>query len=263
MKCHFILTALCLIIWGSLRAQDVSLKKTPISITNARTTLEAFFNEVEKQTPFSFFYTNESFDKKQIVEFDSLTHYYYLADYLQHISNKHSIYFRVVNNNIAIQKKSISDINGIGAPFHTDMPFQISGIITDEGGLPLPDVALSLAGSSKGVASDAEGRFVIYSDKPANLQIRHLGFQQQTIFVAQEAYLDITMLIDNEALEEVIVIGYGSINKQDFTGVVSSLRSEDLQLYPSFNAVELIQGLLPGVEVKKVNGEPEECLTLM
>lgn len=256
MKCNFILIIIFLLACSPLVGQSTRIPDIDLSISKRKTTLAAFFKEVENQTTLSFFYTNETFDVDRTIIFEYDRAFKTLNDYLDFISEKFGVEFKIINNTIGVQKKIKGSQFNIRSDSSRHIPIQITGQITDEDGIPLSTATVVMENNSTGVTTDSEGRFVLENSEPTMLTISHLGFLEQTFFVSTPRHLDVKMILDDHPLDEVIVIGYGSVTKKDLNGAISSVKAEDLQLYPSFDGIELIQGLLAGVEVKSVNGEP-------
>ena len=101
---------------------------------------------------------------------------------------------------------------------------QISGNVTGPGGMPLPGVSIVLKGSVKGTQTGFDGNFAIAANKGDILVFSYLGMKTLEIVVADSATLNIVMTEDVASLDEVVVVGYGTVKKSDLTGSVSSLK---------------------------------------
>ncbi|WP_229213763.1 SusC/RagA family TonB-linked outer membrane protein [Dyadobacter psychrotolerans] len=138
----------------------------------------------------------------------------------------------------------------------------VTGIIKDEKGEGLPGVSILLKGSQAGAITDVNGNFSISVPNASSvLVVSYVGFLAQEITVGNRTSIDITLKSDTKALDEVVVIGYGTTKRQDFTGSVSSLKLEGsaVALLPSMNALETLKGSLPGLDVGATNsagGQP-------
>ncbi|UZH56067.1 TonB-dependent receptor [Salinimicrobium tongyeongense] len=132
----------------------------------------------------------------------------------------------------------------------------VSGTVTDEMG-PLPGVTVLLQGTSRGVTTDFNGEYVI-EDVPSNgvLVYSYVGFATQMVNINGQNEIDIVLQEDTEALEEVVVIGYGTQRREAVTGSVSSIGGEELRDIPSANISEALQGRLPGVELSQTSSQP-------
>src|SRR3546814_780849 len=127
-----------------------------------------------------------------------------------------------------------------------------SGVVTDAGGEPLPGVSVVVRGTSAGTSTNAEGRFQL-ENVPADavLVFSLLGFQPQEVPLNGAATLTVQMESDVAALSEVVVIGYGTTSREDFTGSVSSLRLEDSPVaqMPNMDVLEALKGSIPGLDI--------------
>lgn len=128
---------------------------------------------------------------------------------------------------------------------------EVKGTVTDESKFPLPGASVIVKGTTNGKVTDMDGQFSITIEStPATLVISYLGFKPEEIVITSQTTLNIVLLEDKEALEEVVVIGYGQVNKKDLTGSVTSVKQKE-DLVAQANSVEsLIQGRAAGVLVQ-------------
>src|SRR5690606_19078219 len=103
----------------------------------------------------------------------------------------------------------------------------ITGTVVDEQGLPLPGVTLQIKGTTTGTTTDMEGEFSLDASEGDVLVVSFLGFETQEILLTDQRNVQITLAEDIAELNEVVVIGYGTVSKKDLTGSVSSLSTED------------------------------------
>ncbi|ADY53695.1 TonB-dependent receptor plug [Pseudopedobacter saltans DSM 12145] len=139
----------------------------------------------------------------------------------------------------------------------------VSGIVksaTD--GEPLPGVAVSVKGTTAGTLTDIQGRFVINIPKPgAVLVFSSLGFSTQEI-TANSASLNVTLSENLSALNEVVVVGYGTTRKQDLTGAVTVVGAKDFQKGTVTTPEQMITGKVPGVSIVSNGGQPGSGATI-
>ena len=130
----------------------------------------------------------------------------------------------------------------------------ISGKVVDESGEALIGATISVQGTTNGVVTDIDGSFSLEAAPNAVLEISYTGYEQKTIPVDGQTNLNVTLAIDERVLDEVVVVGYGTVKKSDVTGSVSSVKSEDIQAFPLLNAGQALQGRAAGVVVQTQNG---------
>lgn len=117
----------------------------------------------------------------------------------------------------------------------------ISGVITDASKLPIPGVNVLIKGTQKGVSTDLDGKFVISAPDGATLVISYLGFTTKEVKVGGASTYNITLESENAALQEVVVVGYGTKKKKDLTGSIVSINAEDITSRPVQNAMQAMQ----------------------
>ena len=133
----------------------------------------------------------------------------------------------------------------------------VSGKVTDSGDKSgLPGVTVSVAGANKGTQTDVNGTYKISVPSNASLVFSFVGFEKQTISVGNKSVIDISLVSDNKALEEVVVVGYGTVKKKDATGAVTALGTKDFNQGIVTSPEQLMQGRAAGVQITQSNGEP-------
>jgi TonB-linked SusC/RagA family outer membrane protein len=134
----------------------------------------------------------------------------------------------------------------------------ITGKITDaQTGDPLPGVNIVVQGTTRGTISDANGNYTIQvqPDDEA-LLFSFVGYQDQTVSIGDQQTINVALQQEAEALEEVVVVGYGTIQKSDLTGSVSSVEGENLTEVSSANTLDALSGKLAGAQISSSSGEP-------
>lgn len=134
----------------------------------------------------------------------------------------------------------------------------ISGKVTDAaGGSGLPGVGIKVKGTSTGTITDSEGKFTISVPGPDSyIQISFIGFRSQEIQVKSKRDFQIILQEDNNSLEELVVVGYGTQKKATLTGSISTLKSEDIVVTKNENVVNMLTGKIPGLRVLQKTSEP-------
>lgn len=134
------------------------------------------------------------------------------------------------------------------------LAFTVSGTVVDQNGETLIGVNIQVKGSNKGTATDIDGRFTLEDiDENAVLVISYIGFQTQEVAVAGKSSLNITMISDSQLLDEVVVVGYGTVKKKDLTGAVQSASLDIFSESPNSNILQSLAGSTPGLHVGKTN----------
>ncbi|MBQ7209983.1 MAG: TonB-dependent receptor plug domain-containing protein, partial [Paludibacteraceae bacterium] len=134
---------------------------------------------------------------------------------------------------------------------------QVSGTVTDVNKETVIGASVLEKGTSNGTVTDFDGNFSLsVSNANAVLVVSYVGMKTQEVPVNGAAKLSVVLHDDNELLEEVVVIGYGTQKRKDVTTSISSVSVEDLEKHPITSAAQAIQGKAAGVTVVKPNGQP-------
>lgn len=133
----------------------------------------------------------------------------------------------------------------------------VQGTVYDSSKEPLIGVSVKQQGTAKGVLTDIDGKYAIkVSSANAVLIFSYIGMQEQKINVDGRNVIDITLSPDNEVLDEVVVVGYGTQKKSDITGSVASIGEDAMKKTIVTNADQMLQGKIAGVQVTQNSGAP-------
>lgn len=133
----------------------------------------------------------------------------------------------------------------------------VKGLVVDAQGMPLPSANIIEKGTSNGSLTDFDGNYSItVSEGNAILVISYVGFVTQEIAVDGRETIDVTLQADAAALDEVVVVGYGTSSKRDLTGAVATISTEKLQNKPVVSYQEALSGQMAGVQVQQVSAAP-------
>lgn len=133
----------------------------------------------------------------------------------------------------------------------------IKGVVVDETNMPMIGTTVMVKGSQTGATTDLDGNFSIKANKGAVLIFSYIGYKNQEVKITQTTQpLNIKMQPDNAMLDEVIVVGYGSMKKSDLTGSVSSVSSKDIEEFKSSSVMAALSGQVAGVQITQTDGTP-------
>lgn len=141
---------------------------------------------------------------------------------------------------------------------------KVEGTVSGENGAPVVGASITLKGTTKGTTSNADGRFSI--DIPVSgksvLVVNSIGFASQEIAVGNLGVLKVQLASENKQLEDVVVVGYGSVRKKDLTGAVGSLSTRDIVRANPTNATQALQGQVTGVVITKQSNKPGQAYAI-
>ncbi|MCK4853728.1 MAG: carboxypeptidase-like regulatory domain-containing protein, partial [Bacteroidales bacterium] len=132
---------------------------------------------------------------------------------------------------------------------------EISGIVSDaQTGESLIGVNVQIQGTTVGTVTNVEGGFTIAVETGQSLVFSYIGYETQTVEITDQITLEISLSVSFENLDEVVVVGYGTMKRSDLTGAVSSVNEEDIAAVKSANAIEALQGKVAGMDMVRSSG---------
>ncbi len=149
-------------------------------------------------------------------------------------------------------------VQGVWAQVRT-----VTGTVSD-GRDPLIGVTVQVKGNAKvGTITDVDGKYSIEVTSPGTILVySYVGYQTTEKMVGQNSRLDVVMKADDKSLDEVVVVGYGTMKKSDLTGSVSQLKAEDFKSGSNLSAQQLMQGAFAGVNIAQNSGKPGGSTTI-
>ena len=143
----------------------------------------------------------------------------------------------------------------VANPQEVQQTRNVTGQVLDEKGEPMIGVSVLVKGTKVGAITDFDGNFKINAPAGAKeLQITYMGYKAQDVKITS-GNIVVKLEPDNQLLDEVVVVGYGTVKKRDLTGSVSSVKSEDILRMPTSNVIEAIQGQVAGLDITRSSGE--------
>ena len=197
------------------------------------------FAMLEEETSYRFFYNDDliTVDKTVDMNVSDLT----IDQILERLFESTGLGYKVLENNLIVV-----------TPKNDPLQSMITGRVTDAAtGQGMPGVSIVVKGTSFGVNTDLNGYYAVNSTAPeAILTFSFIGYVTQEIAVGGRTKIDVSLVVDLTALEEVVVVGYGTQKKSDITGSVASIPKERLENAPNQNIAQAIQGSIPGVMIQ-------------
>jgi TonB-dependent starch-binding outer membrane protein SusC len=230
LKCVFILTFLfCLRVSANTYSQNVSMDIKNLDLKKALSILE-------RKSDIRILYSEEVLPaNKQITLKVSNTPY---LNVLQNFLQNTNLTYKVLENGLIII-----------APVGTDIKnTEIKGKVIDDKGEPLPGVIVKVKGSQIGTSTDVYGNYTLnLPDANVTLVFTYLGFAPQEVAINGKTVVNITLLPNSKALNEVVVIGYGTQRRGDVSGAIASVNMEKMREVPATNLTNALQGQVAGL----------------
>ena len=139
---------------------------------------------------------------------------------------------------------------------------RISGTVKGVDGKPIAGATVLVEGTSIGTTTNAEGRFSVQAPADGTLVVSFIGYASKSVNIAGKTRLDIALKEDTHAIDDVIVVAYGTAKKESFTGSVAVVKGEELEHRKVSNVTKALDGLAPGVQVTSGYGQPGSGTTV-
>lgn len=223
-------------------ANHLYASERKINIEVNDVTLIDVLKQIEAQSDYVFFYNNADIDTEKKISINMKDAN--IKDVLDRILNEYS--YRINNKKIIITAKR-------QAPVRTN---KISGVVSDDSGQPIIGGNVLVKGLNKGTMTNIDGKYTIdVPDSATTLVISYIGYKKQEVEIGDRNYIPVTLQKNDVLMDEVVVIGYGTVKKSDLTGAVSSVKTENLPIAPHFCHTH-VGGQAAGVMVKQNSAQP-------
>lgn len=234
-------------------AQDAEI----IIDTDMSLTIRQAFRLINKQTDYKFIYRHDLIKtapnidlKKGVIKAGEL-----LDKCLSPISFTYNF---TDGGTIVVKKKSANtSISGSTKLADQNVQFQVSGTVTDKEGVPLPGASIVEKGTTNGTQADFDGNFYIsVADENAILEFSYVGFATKELPINGKAIITVSLIESASNLDEVVVVGYGTVKRSDLTGSVGSVKIEEMAKAPVTSFDDALAGRVAGVSVVSSDGQP-------
>lgn len=241
----------------TIHAENTHSQNRTVNITKNNVNLNEIIEEIEKQTDYLFIY-NEKVDVNLKTSISAKEES--IESILNTLFRNTKINYKVEGSHVILSKKEgLANINN---PVVLQQGKTISGTVVDSYGEPVIGANVVEKGTTNGTITDFDGHFSITVGERAVLSFSYIGYKPQETIVGDQASLNIKLAEDTEALEEVVVIGYGVVKKKDLTGAVSQISSGSLKNLKVSHPTQAMAGQMAGVQVQQVAGAPGQAATI-
>ncbi|GAB3170985.1 TonB-dependent receptor [Telluribacter humicola] len=273
------MVALVVLLMNIMQVQGYAPAREPkVSLNLRETTLRQVLYELERQSKMSFFYSSSQIDTKKKV---SITQSGNLAEVLNELFRDSEILWQVDGKHILLKRKAeakkLSTYNSDRLPTPNEEASRllpnvavraqvlraVTGVVKDENNDPLPGVSIIVKGTQRGTVSDQDGKFSIdVPDADAVLVFSFVGYSPREVRVGNQSSVEVSLQTDTKALSEVIVVGYGSVKKENLTSSVSKIGTDAIESRPLTTLSDAFAGQLAGVRAQSVSGIPGQELQI-
>ena len=239
--------------FGAIASQSYS-QTTKLSLDLKNTTLKVVLGAIENQSEFYFLYSEKIVDVNREVNIN--LHESSIDKILDAIFAGTNVSYTIKGRQIVLISNDTNYLNGTS--FASQQQKNISGLVTDTSGAPLPGVAIAIKGTTQGTISDANGKFTLAnSSKEAVLKFSFVGMKSQEIVVGNQTSIKVVMEDEAIGIEEVVAVGYGTQKKITLSGAIDGVDAEKaIAGRPVSGAIQALQGNSPGLVIQQRSYSP-------
>lgn len=226
-----------------LHVSGKGLGQEKIDCSFRQTEIRTILRSIEKQTHYRFLYNDQLSSIKQKVNLSVQDAG--IALVLDRLFDRTALVWQLMENDLIVVREDPARL----PPART-----ITGRVTDENGHPLANVSINIKGAPGGAVTNDQGLFTISASDNDVLVFSYVGYDAQEVKVGGASSLTIAMVSAKRDLENVVVIGYGTVRKKDLTGAVVSVKGDEIKKIAASNVMESVQGKIAGVDIVRTSG---------
>lgn len=244
MKISFIIMFACVC---QLFAVNSEAQNAMIKLSSKTLSVGELFAEIEKQTDYLVVFSNSEVDTNHKLTLTKTTTK--VSDCLDEVLSEGNLKYEFTNKYIILS-------NNTSTQLLQQNDKKVSGVITDGLGEPIIGANIVEKGTTNGTVTDIEGRFMLNTAEKKVLRITYTGYISQEITITNNSVYTIKLIEDTQALEEVVVVGYGTMRKTDLTGSISNINQDNIKNMPTASIDQKLVGQISGVQIMQVSGAP-------
>ena len=230
-----------------------------VSVNVRNASVEKILSIIERQSDLNFLYPSEHL--RGLPRTDLAMNQVPVQEVLDEVLIPNGLTYVIEDNTIVIREQSPPE------PVEEEQVvvpqgIVVTGNVTDENGDGLPGVSISVKGTTAGTITGADGSYSITVDPDATLVFSFVGYMALEVAVSNNTVINVSLVPDVRNLEEIVVIGYGTVAKSDLTGSVSSLKADDMNPGANASIDQMMLGRAAGVQITQSSGEPGGGLSI-
>jgi TonB-linked SusC/RagA family outer membrane protein len=239
-----------------LMALNTEAQEAVIELKTNSMTVGQLIEEIEKQTDYLVVYSNREVDANRKVDVQRKSDK--VSSYLDEAFAGTDIGYDFENNYIVLMKKTNRNASTIAKMIRSaqQQGKTITGKVVDVYGEPVIGANIIEVGTTNGTVTDIDGNFSLKVADNATIRVSYIGYVEQEINTAGKTSFNITLVEDTQTLEEVVVVGYGTVRKRDLTGSVSQITADKFEKTSAISTMAALQGRIPGMSVTIGSGTP-------
>lgn len=250
-----VVSLLCMVfqLQASSLAQTITIEKREIAFVD-------LLREIKKQTGYTVICNSDIVKNTEVsnVQLKNMP----LENALELLLTPKNLNYYVEGKSIVVRRKKKTRKKSDITIITEEQQKQITGKVTDGNENPLAGVNIRVKGKTITTSTDNSGEYTIHADRGETLVISSIGFITKESVIGNSDVVNVQLEVSQADLDEVVVVGYGTVTKKDLTGAVSTVNGESLQNIPVQRVDQMLQGRAAGVDVKSVSGAPGSGTTI-
>lgn len=232
-------------------AAESSSQNARVNINGNNLTISEFIDQVEEQTDYLFVYSKNELNVDETLSVKGGNKS--VAQYLNEAFDASDVRYAFENDYIVLTKNA----SPVASPVVAQQGRTITGVVTDSYGETVIGANVVVKGTTNGTITDIDGAYSL-SNVPngATLVFSYIGYMPQEISVGNQSTINVTLSDDTQALDEIVVVGYGTMRKSDVTGSISVAKGEEMMKAQNFSALDNLRGKAAGVNIYSNSGQP-------
>lgn len=240
--------ALFLFVGTTYATESYSQNTRVTVIVNQASTIHVL-SEIEKQTEYLFVYDTKDINLNQLVNIHAKNRP--VSEILDEMFKGTDIRYAMEGKNIMLMKHSNKNTHDIEQQMKV-----LKGTVTDAKGEPIIGANIKVEGTNIGTITNMDGQFTLNVPENAILQISYIGFISQNIKVGTNKSITVQLQEDSQSLEEVVVVGYGTIQKRSVSTSIGTVKGDEIANMPTSNVSQSLVGMSSGITIQQISGEP-------
>lgn len=232
-------------------AETIHSQNAIVNLDMENVSMTDVFREIEKQSEYRFFYNKSILNT--VTRVNLKTGKKEISKVLDQLFEGTNISYKLVDKQIVITSTKNKENTGLAK---VNQQKQITGKVLDEYGEPIIGANVVVKGTVNGVITDVDGNYSIHVPANAVLQFSYIGYLTQEESIGNRQVINVTLQENVQVMEEVVVIGYGTVKRANLTGAVSTTDAKTFQARPVQNAANALMGEVPGLSIIRGGGAP-------
>src|SRR5690554_5708768 len=229
-----------------LQAELIYSQDTKISLDLRNSTVERVLQTIEEKSDYYFLYNNRliDVDRKVSVRVRNAA----ISDVLEELFRSENVDYEVKESQIILSPKEMyKQISAVADGMQQRK--SVTGVIVDAAGIPIIGANVIEKGTSNGTVTDLDGNFTLFVEENAVLDVTYIGYLSQSVSIQGRSSVQIVLQEDTKALDEIVVIGYGTARRGDLTGAISSIKADKMESEAPRDIADLMRSTAAGLNV--------------